>query len=125
MKNFLLNSTLIFFCLALPMAPALLVGCATSAAGKVAQGEKILIQTVNDGMTEWAAYVKAGKARAADVDRIETLYNAYYDAQQIAKAAIEHSLAGTGSPADLATANAAVKNAEQTLLSALNQILRP
>lgn len=119
MKNLIL---IIFLCL-----PAALAGCGATPATKAAQGEKILIQTVNDGMQEWAAYVKAGKASPALIQKIKTLYNAYYDAQQVAKAAIEKSIAsapGT-SPADVDTANQAVKNAEQALLSALNQILRP
>ena len=100
-------------------------GCGTNAPTKDAQGEQILIHTVNDGMAEWANYVNAGKATQKQIDTVHKAYDDYYAAQQVAKAVIEKSIAKdpNTSPADIATANAAVEGAESSLLSLLNQFL--
>jgi hypothetical protein len=117
-------SLLIAALLVAPVAPTL-VGCGTTVPAKAAQGEKILIQSVNDGMALWADRVNAGKATQKQVDQVRKSYNDYLAAQAVAKAAIEKAItAGTASSsADIGAANAAVSAAEQTLLGLLNQLL--
>lgn len=107
---------------------AFLPGCGSTPASKAAQGERIVIHSVNDAMTEWAAYVNAGKATAQQIKDVQTAYDAYFAAQQVAKAAIEKlAVAESGgqatSPADVATANAAVTNAENTLIGLIGSII--
>lgn len=110
---------------ALLVCTVLLTGCLTT--DGVVKTEGVLITTVDTGMSIWASYVTThqsdGKVTQAQVDKVKTAYNAYYTAQQIAKAAIEKSIAGTGTAADVATANAAVINAQTSLLAIINQYL--
>ena len=110
---------------ALLVCTVLLTGCLTT--DRVVKTEGVLITTVDTGMSIWASYVTAhqsdGKVTQAQVDKVKVAYNAYYTAQQIAKAAIEKSIAGTGTAADVATANAAVINAQTSLLAIINQYL--
>lgn len=101
-------------------------GCGTNAPTKAAQAEQILIRSVNDGMTEWAAYVNAGKAKSSQIQQVKNAYNIYYTTQLAIKAVIEKLIAkdpGT-SVQDLATANAAVVDAENALIATLNAFLQ-
>lgn len=100
-------------------------GCGTNAPTKAAQAEQLVIHSVNDGMTEWATFVNAGKAKQSQIDRVKTAYNAYYAAQVTAKAVIEKAIAKdpNTTQADLDTANKAVKDAETSLIGLLNSFL--
>ncbi len=111
--------------LAFPLAIVTFTGCGTNAPTKAAQGEQILITAVNDGMTEWAAYVNAGKAKQSQIDLVKISYNSYYTAQQTAKAVIEKVISKdpTATVADVGTANQAVKDAENALLVLLNSFI--
>jgi hypothetical protein len=113
------------FCLADGALLMLLPGCGTTPETKIAQGAQIVITSVNDAMAEWTAYVNAGKAKQSQIDTVKTAYTAYYGAVQVLKAVCEKMAAKdpNTSAADLATANAAVTNAENTVLSAVAQIL--
>lgn len=100
-------------------------GCGTTPETKIAQGAQIVITSVNDAMAEWTAYVNAGKAKQSQIDTVKKAYTAYYDAVQVLKAVCEKMAAKdpNTSAADLATANASVTNAENTVLGAVAQIL--
>lgn len=118
--------TIVFLAIALTCGEFALTGCKTSQIGTVTKAEGVLITAVNTGMAVWGDYVRAGHATQAQVDTVKTAYNAYYNAQQLAKAAIEKALA-SGNPAtsqaDVDTANAAVTNAETALISVINQFI--
>lgn len=102
-----------------------LCGCGTNAPTKAAQADQVLITTVNDAAQQWALYVNAGKAKQSQIDRFKTAYDAYYTAQQAARATIEKLIAKdpTTTAADVATANQAVLNAENALVSLVNSYL--
>lgn len=119
--NKYLTRTLLALCLVSTVA---FVGCGTTPAAKFAQGERVLITSVNDGMTEWSAYVNAGKATQKQVDAVKTGYNAYVTAQGVAKAVLEKSVVSTVSPTELTTANKAVTDAEAAVLALLNQYIK-
>lgn len=113
------------FCLADALLLTLVPGCGTNAPTKAAQGEQILITSVNAGMDQWVAYVNSGKAKQSQIDAVHNAYDAYYAAQQVAKAVIEKAIAGQGATqADVTTANQAVTNAENVLLALLNQFIK-
>ncbi len=64
-------------------------GCATSTGGKLYQGEKAAIPTVNLAMASWTQYVNQGKATQGQNDKVIDDYNAYLKADVAAKAAFE------------------------------------
>jgi len=101
------------------------VSCkSTNTITTVTQVEGVVIKTVDVGMQTWRDYVVAGKASQAQVNTVMNAYNTYYNAQMIAKGAIEQYLAtGSTNQADVAVANQAVSQAETSLLSLLNQYL--
>ncbi len=89
------------------------------------KAEAVIIKSVDTGMQIWKDQVIAGKATQSQVDEVKKAYEAYYGAQQIAKAAIEKSLAsGSTNSTDVVTANDAVSNAETSLLYLLNQYIK-
>lgn len=99
-------------------------GCKSSPIGVVAKTEGVLITSVNTGMNVWGDYVRAGHATQAQVDTVKADYNLYFNAQQVAKAAIEKALAaGSTDLTEVNTANAAVTNAENAVISVINQFL--
>lgn len=99
-------------------------GCNSTPTQITIKAEGVIITSVNTGMQIWSDQVNAGHATQAQVDTVKTAYNAYYDAQMVAKAAIEQVLAsGSTNTVDITTANAGVGNAEATLLSILNQFI--
>lgn len=112
----LLASTLVF---------SSFMGCGTNAPTKAAQAEQVLITSVNVGVKQIVAAINAGKLTAKQCEQFKTAYMAYYDAQQVARAAIEKFNANQpGATAqDMADAQTAVSNAEQTLLALINSLL--
>lgn len=99
-----------------------MTGCGTNAPTKAAQAEQILITSVNDAVSELVGAINAGKLTQKQIDEAHAAYTAYYNAQQVAKAAIEKAItapSGT-SQADINTANAAVTNAENALITLAN-----
>lgn len=100
----------------------LLCGCATTPAGKTTQAEGVVIPAVNTAMGAWSAYVASGKATQTQINAVEAAYNAYYTAQLGAEAAlIETQVVGTTNDVDAATAQAAVTNAENSLIGLITQ----
>lgn len=121
MKNITLS-------LVLGFTLALGAGCKTSQINTSIKSEGVIIVTVDTGMKIWAQRVNAGQATQAQVDTVKIAYNAYYSAQQAAKAAIEKAMVSSStnstSLTDIATANTAVVNAENSLLSILNTFIK-
>lgn len=81
--------------------------------------EGVTINAVDNSMKAWGDYVRAGHAKQSEVDAVKKAYGQYYDAQMIAKAALEKYIASK-SPADQAgadAANLAVAKAQGALLS--------
>lgn len=110
--------------LALPIS---FTGCGTTAPAKAAQVERVIILSVNDAMTEWAAHVNAGLATQKQIDTVKTAYNSYFVAQRAAKAAIEKAIIAGDTAAtetDIASANQAVSDAEAALLSLINSFIK-
>ncbi len=104
-------------------------GCSTSKTQNAIKAEGALITTVDTGMGLWRDYVTLhvsdGKVTQKQIDTVRLAYNSYYAAQQVAKAAIEKVMSGVSTnQADIATANAAVANAEAQLLSILNTYIK-
>lgn len=104
-------------------------GCKTSQVQTTIKAEAILIKSVNTGMSIWRDYVVAhqtdGKVTQAQVDAVKQAYEAYYAAQQTAKAVIEKILSNVSTnDADVSIANAAVANAETELLKLLNSYIK-
>ncbi len=112
--------------LAVLLSTALLCGCGTNAPTKAAQAEQIVITSVNAAMSQWAAYVNAGKAKQSQIDRVRNIYNGYYTAELAAKAVIEKLIAKdpTTTQADIDTANQAVTDAGNALIAVLNSYLK-
>ncbi len=99
-------------------------GCGSTPAEVAYKGEALIIQSIDLGMKLWADQVNAGNATQKQVDEVKAAYNVYYNAQQAAKAALMKYLASqTKDSADVQAANAAVVNAENALLSILNQFI--
>lgn len=123
MKKDLISIPVFVACVFL-MALAI-TGCGTNAPTQAAQADQIVITSVNAGMSLWVNYVNAGKATQSQIDKVRMAYNAYYTAQQVAKAVIEKAIVAnsTVTAADIATANQAVNDAETALLTILNQFL--
>jgi len=117
----------VLFALALliPVAP-FLTSCGTNAPTKAAQAEAVLITSVNAGMSQWASYVNAGKAKQSQIDTVKTAYNSYYAAQLIAKAVIEKAIAKdpTATAEALNLSSQAVTDAENNLITLLNALLK-
>ena len=100
-------------------------GCSTQAVNTSVTTERVLIASVNTGMNVWRDYVVAGKATQSQIDTVHTAYDTYYNAQQMAKAAIEKALAANNpNDPNIAVANASVAQAEQALLNILNQYIK-
>ena len=104
-------------------------GCQTNQVQTTIKTEAVLIKTVDTGMSIWRDYVIAhqtdGKVTQNQVDTVKQAYEAYYTAQQTAKAVIEKILVNVSTnDADVATANAAVTQAELQLLKLLNQYIK-
>lgn len=100
-------------------------GCSTTPTGKVVQAEGVIITSVDVGMKSWKDYVVAGKATQNQVDTVKKYYDIYYNAQLASKAALEKYVASKSAD-DLAattTANAAVTQAQASLLTLLNGYL--
>ena len=104
---------------------ALLPGCGTNAPTKAAQAEQIVITTVNQAVKILVGKINAGQLTQSQIDKFHTAYDAYFAAQQVARAAIEKLNAAGASAAtsDVATAQAAVNDAEQTLISLANKLI--
>ncbi len=101
-------------------------GCAgTPKSVAVYKAEGAVIATVDTAVSLFADYAKAGKATQKQLDTVKASYSYYYEAQQVAKAALEKYIASS-SPDDAAgivLANQAVADAEASLISTVNQIL--
>jgi hypothetical protein len=102
-----------------------LSGCGTNAPTKAAQAEQIIITTVNDGVRVIVPMINAGKLTRKQCDQFNTAYDAYYNSQQLVKAAIEkvNSASPTATVDDISRAQSAVNSAEQSLLSIINSII--
>jgi len=115
---------------ALVLCAGIMVGCQTSPTQTAIKVEGVLIVSVDAGMSEWHDYVVAhltdGKVTQKQIDSVRDAYNAYYSAQQIAKAALMKSISTTpnGNQAEVDATRAALANAEQALLNLLNQYLK-
>jgi hypothetical protein len=104
---------------------ASLTGCQNTPQTIVGKSEGAIIVTVDSGMKAFADAANQGRVTQAQVDAVRKNYGTYYNAQQIAKAALEKWIASKD-PADKAandTAQAAVSNAESALLEIINQFL--
>jgi hypothetical protein len=100
-------------------------GCQNTPQTIVGKSEGVIIATVDSGMKAFADAANQGRVTQAQVDVVKKNYGIYYNAQQVAKAALEKWIASKD-PADKAandTAQAAVTNAESALLEILNQFL--
>ena len=98
-------------------------GCKTPA-DTAYKTEGVIIASVDTGMRIWSDQVNTGHATQKQVDAVKSAYQAYYDAQMLAKAALEKYIASqTKDATDVTTANAAVTAAENSLLSILNQFI--
>jgi len=108
------------------LALSLLVsGCTTSQQTTAINAEGVVITTVDTGMKGWALYVNAGKASPVQIANVQTAYNAYYTAQLAAQAALSTLVtSGSTNTVDVATANASVLTAENSLLALLNQYIK-
>jgi len=74
----------------------------------------------------WYDRVIAGNATQNQVDTVKAAYVTYYNAQQLAKAALE-KWAASGNPSDGAAhvvANQAVANAQTSLLNLINLYIK-
>jgi hypothetical protein len=100
-------------------------GCGTTPETKITQGAQIVITSVNDAMSEWVAYVNAGKATQKQIDTVKTAYNGYYTAMKTLQAVCDKVAAKdpTATAADLTAANTAVTNAENALIAEVANIL--
>lgn len=101
-------------------------GCGTNAPTKAAQAEQVVIASVNAGVKSIVVAINAGKLTAKQKADFKTAYIAYYDAQQIARAAIEKFNAAdpNATAQDMSDAQNAVTGAENALLSVINTILQ-
>lgn len=109
-------------------AGTLITSCSTNATQTTIKAEGALITSVDVGMHGWATYVgqhtSDGKVTQAQIDAVKQAYNAYYVAQQVAKAAIEKQMAsGSTNSVDVSLANTSVGQAEAALLTLLNQYI--
>ena len=100
-------------------------GCGTTPATKLAQGEKVVITSVNVGVKQVVSAINAGKLTQKQCDSFRKYYTDYTDAQLLAKAAIEKlNASSAGATADDAQlANEAVNKAELTLLAFINSVI--
>lgn len=100
-------------------------GCGTNAPTKAAQGEQVLISTVNAGVSQIVAAINAGKLTQKQCDQFKTAYITYYDAQQALRAVIENLnvASGANSAADLQSAQNSAVMAEQALIATINSLL--
>lgn len=115
----------IIICAVLAITATFSNGCATTPIQSTIKAEGVLITSVDTGMNLWHDRVIAGKATQSQIDAVHTAYDAYYDAQMVAKAAIEKVLAGQSTnPNDVNTANLAVQNAETQIINLLNQYIK-
>lgn len=108
------------------MTLAMFEGCGTNAPTKAAQSEQVVITSVNVAVKQIVSAINAGKLTQKQCDTFKTAYVAYYDAQQVARAAIERFNAADpkATAQDMADAQNAVNNAEMTLLGIVNGLLK-
>lgn len=102
-----------------------LSGCGINPQTKVAQGEKIIITAVNDGIKIIVKKINAGQLTQRQCDTFNSYYQKYYDAQMVVKAAIEkvNSAGATATMDDVNRAQTAVNQAEAALLNFINSLL--
>jgi hypothetical protein len=100
-------------------------GCKTQTpATTIYKVEGGIITTVDTGMQGWAMYVNQGHGTQVQIDAVKNAYNTYYNAQIVAKAALEqYMISGSTNTVSIATASLAVSGAETSLLSLLNQYI--
>ena len=115
--------------LALTVSACAFTGCRSTPIQTAITTEGVLITSVNTGMQVWKSYVIAhqsdGKVTQDQIDKVHQAYDAYYTAQQAAKAVIEKILANmSNDPTDLTNANMAVTSAENQLLNLLNSYIK-
>jgi (2Fe-2S) ferredoxin len=120
---------LLFLSGALVISTLCYTGCQTKPAVVITQSEGVIINSVDVGMNTWALYVKAhvsdGAVTQQQLDTVKSAYTTYYNAQLIAKAALEtYIVNGSTNTVDITTANTAVSGAETALLSILNQYIK-
>lgn len=124
MRTILLACTLVLCSLSMP----LFVGCSTTPVQATIKSEGILIVSVDAGMNAWHDYVvdhlTDGKVTQKQIDIVKQAYNTYWNAQQVAKAAIKLALKDPTKQSDVDSANASLKTAEASLISILNQYLK-
>jgi hypothetical protein len=111
--------------LSLCLSSALIDGCGSTPATKLAQGEKVLITSVNVAVRQVVIAINAGKLTQKQCDTFKKYYVDYTEAQKVAKAAIlKLNAAQPGATtADADAANNAVQEAETVLLSFINSVL--
>lgn len=98
-------------------------GCATTPAGKATQAETTVITSVDVAMQIWHDYVVSGKATQAQVDKVKGYYTAYYNAQIVAKAALEKWVASGNVSDDVASIDTmhSVNDASASLMNLVSQ----
>lgn len=110
------------------MSTALYTGCKTPPAVIATKAEGVIVNSVDVGMNTWKLYVTAnisnGKVTQKQLDDVHAAYDTYYNAQLIAKAALEtYIITGSTDMTAINTANASVAQAQVALLTLLNQYL--
>ena len=90
----------------LGFALATMPGCKNPTATAY-KSESALITSVDTAMKVWHDRVVAGKATQAQMDLVKKSYQTYYNAQQVAKAALELYISNTSTNTASASANAA------------------
>lgn len=103
-------------------------GCGTTPQSKATQASGIVVQTVDSAMKAWADYVRTYDITVPQSQRddVHKAYTAYYNAQLVAKAALEQWVASKSNAdeASWAKADAARQAAETALISLINNLLK-
>lgn len=105
----------------------LIQGCGTTPAGTAYKVEGTTIATVDTAMQGWADWVKAGHATQKQVDTVKAAYGKYYEAQTLAKSAVDVYLANKTEANSTAVldATAAVATAQGDLLTLVQPSITP
>ena len=100
-------------------------GCATPEVTAY-KSESVVITSVDTGMNIWRDYVNAGHATREQIVLVHKAYDTYYNAQFIAKAALELYISHkTDTSAEtVAKANQAVADAQVALINLVTQYIK-
>lgn len=98
---------------------ALVPACNSTPTGIAYKAEGVTILTVDAAMNGWRDWVNGGHATAAQVEQVHAAYNRYYDAQQVAKVALEAALGGSTqqTSAALSAAQISAASSQASLIS--------